>query len=663
VETVEKSSEDSARMDGVLINALTNMGTSRDRNSHTAIGAIQLLTEPELDVLYTGSWLCRRVVNLYAGEATKMGWDLALGSDSKAAKNNSDKLVAYGDRLHLRRYIREALRKSRLYGGAAIIMLVDDGTAAVEGLAKEIKWKNLRSIKGFHVLDRYRIWPAPGWGGVGEPESYQFNTEDDPALAIGGIEGHKTVTIHSSRVLRFEGEPAPTSIRATLNWWGLSALQGLWDVFKRYETGSQAASSILHDFDVWVHKIPDLARIVASGREEDVQRRFEVQALVRSVYGAILLGGEEEASVLSRSAAGISDIMQQLKTEVTGATGLPHTKLWGESPSGLGATGRSEDMSFAADVADMQDEFLQEPLRRFYEVAMKAADAPFTTPPDDWRVKFRPTFNRTEEETADLYTKAAAADSQWINAGVLKPNEVALGRFGRPEFSLDTTLIDREGDGSIKEEDFDPGSVSFGGGMAPPMAGADGQLMPNPPARPAGMAPPPRTDAADGDEPCCSACGRGEECESTCDGDSCDSPADAPQAEDQEDTDTFEKVAAAISLATAPAPAPQGRRRRTDSISLPARICVAGCTVDTRLDGTGTMVGPYGEPTAYRAVVGRDRAGAFEVLTRSGEWFLVVGHNDPATLQAAAGAGAQLRRIDSIDLAAMGISCDAYSEG
>jgi phage-related protein (TIGR01555 family) len=684
---LEQRLQAGTRQDGVLVNVATKMGTSRDRNTHTKVGLPYLLARTELEALYTGSWLCRRIIHLPAGEATRAGWNIGLGDqEQKTARKNSAKLVAYGERLRLRRYVREALRQARLYGGAAILVLVDDGATKVEALAEEIRWKNLKRIKGFHVLDRDRIWPAPGWGGVGEPEAYQFNTESDPKLVkVGGMEGHQTVEVHASRVLRIEGEPAPVDLRGALNWWGVSVLQEVFDVFKRYETGQQSASQILHDFDVFVHKIPDLQRMIAAGRQEEVTRRFEVQELVRSVFGSLVLGGEEEGNFITRSAAGISDVLMQLKTEVTGASRIPHTKLWGESPSGLGATGRSEDQAFAADVADMQDDILSQPLRQFYEIAMKAADAPFRDPPDDWNVIFKPTYVRTMEETAELYGKVAGAGSQWVNAGVLQPHELAVGHFGSPEFSLDINLIDREPDGSIAQEEFDPSQVSFGGALAPPALDANGQMDPKPPARPypgpAGAqveAPPAprRTDAADGEGHCCSSCAAGLECEQDCPGGSCATdgqPAAAQPAQPgegelehtlqtpDERPRSFEAVAAALTVEVPKARDRRGRARaRADANPRVGLIRVAGCAVMAGEKGTGHLVGEYGQATPYRAIVGRGDSGAWEVITPAGEWFVVLGEPEGAKVQAAAGAGAQIRRIDSIDLVAMGIRCDAY---
>jgi hypothetical protein len=523
--------------------------------------------------------------------------------------------------------------------------------------------------------------------------------------------------IHASRVLRIEGEETPWRFKSHFKWWGVSVLQPLWEVFKRYETGQTSAAALLHDFDQFIHKIPGLGGMITAGNQEAITRRLELNQMARSVYRGLVLDANEDASFISRSAAGISDILDRLVQEVTGASKLPHTKLWGESPSGLGATGRSEDRAFAQDIAEYQEDVLQEPLRQFYETLMACSDGPFTgKQPEDWRVQFRPTFVMTDEETAALRQAVAAADSQYINAGVLAPNEVALARFGRAEFSLDTTLIDREPDGSIKQEeqgmapefggDFgqydepapaggaeDPGAAAGGGPVDGALAGPEAGVDPERET----------TDAAD--EPCCEACARGEECEDDCpaqDGENCgcehtdETEQDDPSRHKHPDKmgqvmhrwkygtlhsgtgrkgehrgevayPGGQKQAIAIALSIAgKSNRKRGKRRtvrsRADSISLPARLKVAGVLVDVRIDGTGQLVGPYGQPTQHEAVVGQDPTGLWEVMdSETGEWLVVVGVSDGRSIQQAA-PGAMVRPLDSVDLVAMGVRCDAYDE-
>lgn len=704
--TVDEQNGVEFRQDGVLINALTGMGTGRDRNLYSSVAPAEFLAEAELDNLYLTSWLCRRVVDIVPSEATRMGWDIGLGDDTKKARKQSDDLIAAGERLRLRQHVREAAQLARLHGGAVLIMLTDEGGSTA--LDKPINPKRLRKIKGLHALDRWRIWPAPGWTGIGTPELYEFNTNRDTDLTQYGLDQMEAVQIHASRVLRFEGENVPWRWKSHFRWWGVSVLQPLWEVFRRYETGQSSAASLLHDFDQFIHKIPGLGGMISAGNQEAITRRLEINQMARSVYRGLVLDANEDASFISRSAAGISDILDRLTQEVTGATRLPHTKLWGESPSGLGATGRSEDRAFAQDVAEYQEDFLQQPLRQFYATLMASEDGPYSgEPPEDWRVQFRPTFVMTDEETATLRQSVAAADVQYINAGVLKANEVALARFGRPEFSLDTTLIDREADGSIKQEEQDMSQVQFGGD-AYAMPGGDQEQQPqqagDPGADPTMQQPTdqqqlqqrPTTDADD--EPCCESCAKGEpcDCEDGCDCEKEDeSEEDDPSKHKHPDkvgqvmhrwkygtlhsgtgkkgehrgpvpySKASRKQAIAIALSIAGKSKPKrrkGRRRtvRTDAFQLPARLRVCGITVDVGPDGTGSMVGPYGTPTPHQAIVGPDSTGIWEVMDASGDWYAVIGVEDQEALVAAAGPDAQIRRLDSVDLVALGVRCDTY---
>ncbi len=662
------------RLDGALVNVLTGLGTAKDRNEAIGVKRSRILSESAVDALYEQSWLIRRIVEKLPQQGTRSGWDLSVGDEtSSRMKAQLDDVVGWTEKLHLRQGLAAAATYSRLYGGGALVLIADDRTP----IDKPLHLKRLRTIHGFYPIDRWRLFPAAGWSGIGEPESYWFWTQADRDLQkLNDQAGSKVVTsaglglteatqieIHSSRVIRIEGLPCSWRSQQERQWWGVSVVDLVWDVFKRWETGQQSAADILHDFDVVVHELPGLASMLAAGGEDKLRQRLQANAMARSTLGVYLLdggnssNGGEKLTNLNRSAAGIADILTSLKSEITGASGLPHTLLWGESPSGLGADGRSEQAAFGNEVADWQAQHLKKPLRRVYELVMACADGPWKgkAPPADWEITFRPTYTPTEDEEAELRLKVATADIQYIQNGVLQPNEVALARFGKPRFSLDTTLLNREADGSIPQPKQEA-PVEFGGSLeGDPAAGPDAAPPEEDPARtgPAIPEAPPRADSDDeqtdhrlrlrtvhcrlpvraDDEPWCS------ECE-----------------------------ARAKELAEQITEHRGRRKRRRDE---EPRNDAAGQVVDIlgvaiRMDGPGIgrLMGPYGQTLPYPVAVGPDLSGAWEVFEpSSGAYLLAMGHQHQRGIRDAIGAEPTIRRINAVDLVAMGALCDAYLAG
>jgi phage-related protein (TIGR01555 family) len=633
------------RLDGALINVLTGLGTARDRNESIGVKRSRILSEAAVDALYEQSWLIRRIVEKLPQQGTRSGWDLSVGDEtSSRMKKQLDDVVGWTEKLHLRQTLAAAATYSRLYGGGALVLIADDRTP----IDQPLNMKRLRTIHGFYPIDRWRLYPASGWSGIGEPESYWFWTQHDrdldklteeakakPVTTAGlGLSEATQVEIHSSRVIRIEGLPCSWRSQQERQWWGVSVVDLVWDVFKRWETGQQSAADILHDFDMVVHKLPGLAGMLAAGGEDKLRQRLQANSLSRSTVGAYLLSDGEELTNFTRSAAGIADILTALKSEITGASGLPHTLLWGESPSGLGADGRSEQAAFGNEVADWQAQHLKEPLQRIYELVMACSEGPWKgkEPPEDWEITFRPTCTSTEDEQADLRQKVAAADSQYIQNGVLQPNEVALARFGKPRFSLDTTLIDREPDGSIPLPE-QPEDVAFGGSLGGDPAAAPGQPPAAAPALdgPATPEAPPRTDSDD--EPCCSDC----------------------EARSKE---LAEKITCNR--------ARRKRRRDEEPRNDAAGQVVELLGVSVRMDapGVGRLLAPYGQTLPYPVAVGPDLSGAWEVFEpSSGAYLLALGHQHQRGIRDAVGAEPTIRRIDAVDLVAMGAMCDAYLSG
>jgi phage-related protein (TIGR01555 family) len=436
------------RFDGALINALSGMGTlGRDRSRYTKVRQADFLDLYTAQAMYM-QWLPRRVVDLVADECTRAGIRLTMGGESGDAGRMqgliNDVMGAWED-YGADAAINETLKLSRLYGGALLLLDIDDGQADDQ----PVRVDRIRRIRGMYPMDRWRVYPImvdqvmldlsrPAMYGVSYSVATQNMAQDRP----GGAGNQEVFRVHPSRVLRLDGDYLPWFLRQQNYGWGVSCLQRMVDSFKYYETGVAASASILDSFDLFVHKFKGLGALVAAGREGDLRTRLSANQMARSVYQGMVIDSDgEEVSFVSRSVGGVSDVLDRLRSEIQGATGIPHTILWGDSPSGMGATGRSEERDFAKTCHQYQEAHLRRPIHKLLTYFMAAKEGPTNgKAPDGWAFEFNDLYQPYPDEVAELRSKVAGTDVQYINAGVLSAEEVAQARFGGAEWSMDTTL-------------------------------------------------------------------------------------------------------------------------------------------------------------------------------------------------------------------------------
>jgi hypothetical protein len=167
-----------------------------------------------------------------------------------------------------------------------------------------------------------------------------------------------------------------------------------------------------------------------------------VNDMSKSIYRGYAIDAEkEELEFISRNFGGIGEVLEKLRVDIIGASKIPHTVLFGESPGGLGSTGRSEERDFAKTLADYQSTHFKRPMKKLMEYIMLSQDGPTQGQlPESWRISFNPLFELNEREMADVRARVAAVDGRYIQLGVLSPKEVADARYGGSEWSMELTL-------------------------------------------------------------------------------------------------------------------------------------------------------------------------------------------------------------------------------
>jgi phage-related protein (TIGR01555 family) len=450
------------------------MGVStKDKTVSTIVGAKPILTEGELEALYAHG-IPRRYVDSISDEILRHQTTITLGGDDE--ENANDLIASFEEFLKATQFhhaFSEVVKLQRLYGGAGLVLLIDDGLPPEE----PVDISRIRSIQGYVPLSRHELIPEDFTiTDYTKPSHYRITTAQRLTPEQQGQ--YVNVRIHSSRVARFDGLYLPWNVRVRNTGWGLPVLQLVWEAYKRYESAMSGLESMTTDSDLFVHKIPGLFNRIATGNESDLRKRLEANNLSRSVYGGMVVDVEEELQFLNRALSNIASATEPFIKDLQAATGWPASILMGDSPGGLGKEGRFEERVWASIVEQWQEVYCRTAVTEVFQYILVSREGPARgRPPEKWSVEFPSVFTETNSEKAALRLQVAQVDAQYINLGVLNALEVREARFGGTEYNIETTLSPAVTEQLIAQADATFQSQMMG-------YQAQVQAMQNPPAAP-----------------------------------------------------------------------------------------------------------------------------------------------------------------------------------
>ncbi|MDR3087788.1 MAG: DUF1073 domain-containing protein, partial [Azoarcus sp.] len=337
-----------------VMNALAGLGTSRDKRSHTKWVMPYTLQQYELDAMYRGSWLARKIVDIPAMDMTRAWTSIIFDDDNPKLQFSMEQAET---RLALQRNICDALTWSRLYGGAVLII----GTLEAD-LTKPLVPERVRrgALAFLRVIDKWNISALPGQ--VSDPTSEYFGFPEFYQLQSG-------MRIHCSRLIRFDGARLPYQQFINNGMWHDSALQSVYDSLLNADTATQSVASMLFEANVDVIKTDQLREMLAEkDGEKKITKRFQIAAAIKSFNRALLIDASEEYEKKSNTFSGIDAIMRQFMLDVSGAADIPMTRLFGQSAAGLNATGDNDIRNYYDMVRARQEIELRPALEKIYRI-------------------------------------------------------------------------------------------------------------------------------------------------------------------------------------------------------------------------------------------------------------------------------------------------------
>jgi len=448
-------------------NIATGIGVKfKDKRMSGKMSFDGLLTEQETEDIYTADGQARRLVDILPQEATRQ-W-LKFNSPDI----NEDQGDVHEDikRLKIKAKVKESWVNARLCGGGVLFLNVGDQPADFN---KPVDENNIKELISLVPFTRYELQvnSADICTNIMDPN---FNMPDYYTLMTKGTVGIKAnmFRIHHSRIVRFDGLYLPRLKSYGNQLWGSDVFTPIHEVLRDFGVSYGSIANIIQDFRIMVHKIDGLSEMVDSDDLEALKIRIEAMNLSRGITGAFLCDKDgEEVEYFSSSVAGLADLVDRMKARLQSAVDIPHTILFNESPSGLGATGRTEESQWFDYVKAQQETYLMPALDRIFKIMFLAKRGPTNGAlPDNWSYKFTPLGQVTEKEQADIDKVKADTAHIYITDNVLSNDEVRHREFP-----------DIEGDAPVPEPDPQPilpATLSAAGIVDPKNPGGTGDTPP-----------------------------------------------------------------------------------------------------------------------------------------------------------------------------------------
>jgi phage-related protein (TIGR01555 family) len=419
-----------------IVNHTTGLGTNRDKSTHGSVGDVAILNRYDANILYRGSKLVQKLVDLLPQDSTKKWGKITLGEGDETP-DFSD----YEMRLNLRNAIARAAIAGRLTGDGFIALGIDDGLLWDEPVDES----RIKSISWLKVLNRHDLQPLYGRGGYEDPEYFRFTIDKNrwPGEEIPW-------KIHKSRVLRVPGTLLPEDILRDTSGYNDSVLIATFQAFRQYMSGMGSSAGMLADYSVFVYGLSGLSDMLSSVDEESaaeakealLNRFLAIQMGMSTVKGLMLDAENESASFISRNYGGVDQILDRLLELLVANSGMPRTKLLGSSNTGAFSEGGLSDRYEWADcISGYQQLFLHQPVKQLYRYLFLAADSPAKGAlPAAWDFEWAETLQLTKLEQAQLEETLGKADMLALRNGTLHPREVRESRYGGQTFGLTITI-------------------------------------------------------------------------------------------------------------------------------------------------------------------------------------------------------------------------------
>ena len=289
-----------------------------------------------LSNIYNKNALVKKIIDKVIDDAYRGGFIIKTAQLSPEEINN---VQQYIQDINLVSSVATLCKKASLFGGAALLVNTNQDPST------PLDEKAILSITSDAPLDFYTVsrWEllSPSvilTNNLSNITSNSFARNQDNLFTLFSNAGGAT-QFHQSRVLRSNGEEAldvPT--HTALQGWGLSILEGLYDILDIYFEKEQVVHELIKEAKISIFGIRHLKEdSMSSGGQQiaALQNQLNLLEEFKNNKSSIIMDAEDSFEQKQISFSGLGDLMTQIRIALAGQIDMPLTKLFGQSATGF----------------------------------------------------------------------------------------------------------------------------------------------------------------------------------------------------------------------------------------------------------------------------------------------------------------------------------------
>ena len=326
-ENIESKTMSNSRWGGYT-NIASGNGTGRAIDSYSGRKPMPYLTYMDIDELYRSNWMAKKLIDIPASDMTRK-WRNFTHDDAGVIKKRG--LVE--KKLNVKDVVRRAIQWADLYGGAVIVLHLDDK----KEISKPLDVNKIKKgqLSGIDVVFKDQIVPAsqinlnPYSSHFQSPEFYYIASADRQL-------------IHHSRIIPFYGAELPLYSLLKQNSWGDSKLAASHEIILMAEKIWQDISQLISQANIDVLQIKGYMDLMGANRPNLFRGRLNEIENITSNYKKLILDADDKYERKELSGLqGLAEVMFQILQMIAASGNMPTTRFLSSSVGGF-STGDNE---------------------------------------------------------------------------------------------------------------------------------------------------------------------------------------------------------------------------------------------------------------------------------------------------------------------------------